>query len=89
MNLTGYTDTHTHTHTHVQGEMFRSIQMSEFSSFYSEILIPFNGIDGIKFYMTSPATGDRNKGRICIDDIVLSLDPNDTDFISGNYEAII
>ena len=48
-----------------------------------------NGIDGIKFYMTSPATGDRNKGRICIDDIVLSLDPNDTDFISGNYEAII
>ena len=48
-----------------------------------------NGIDGIKFYMTSPASGDRNKGRICIDDIVLSLNPNDTDFLTGNYEAII
>ena len=44
MNLTGYTHTHTHAHTHrhdVQGEMFRLVQMSEFSSFDSETFNSF------------------------------------------------
>ena len=39
--------------------------------------------------MESPATGDRNKGRICIDDIVLSTNPNDTSFLTTEYEPII
>lgn len=44
------------------------------------------GIYGIRFVMTAPATGDRNKGRLCIDDIVLNTDPNDLWFISTFYE---
>lgn len=44
------------------------------------------GIYGIRFVMTSPATGDRNKGRLCIDDIILNTDPNDLKFISTFYE---
>ncbi len=43
------------------------------------------GIYGIRFVMTAPATGDRNKGRLCIDDIVLNTDPNDLWFISTFY----
>lgn len=39
-------------------------------SFYSE-----NGIYGLKFEATSTATGDRNKGRISLDDIVFSTIP--------------
>ncbi len=37
--------------------------------------IPFihnEGIYGIRFEVTASAVGDRNKGRLCIDDIVLS-----------------
>lgn len=45
-----------------------------------------NGIYGLRFVMTSPATGDRNKGRLCLDDIVLNTDPNDLWFISTFYE---
>lgn len=45
-----------------------------------------DGIYGIRFVMTSPATGDRNKGRLCLDDIVLNTDPNDLWFISSFYE---
>lgn len=44
------------------------------------------GIYGIRFVMTAPATGDRNKGRLCIDDIVLNTDPDDLWFISTFYE---
>lgn len=55
--------------------------VDRYMSFSSE------GIYGIKFYMTAPAIGDRNKGRICIDDIVLSDNPNDTDFLTTFYEA--
>lgn len=36
--------------------------------------------------LTAPATGDRNKGRLCIDDIILNTDPNDLWFISTFYE---
>lgn len=46
------------------------------------------GIYGLEFYATSDAVGDRNKGRICIDDIVLNTDPYDLDFISINYSSI-
>jgi hypothetical protein len=45
-----------------------------------------NGIYGLRFVMTSPATGDRNKGRLCLDDIVLNTDPNDLWFISTFYD---
>lgn len=45
-----------------------------------------SGIYGLRFVMTSPATGDRNKGRLCLDDIVLNTDPNDLWFISTFYE---
>ena len=45
-----------------------------------------NGIHGIRFVMTSPAIGDRNKGRLCIDDIVLNTDSNDLYFISNFYD---
>lgn len=44
------------------------------------------GIYGLRFVMTSPATGDRNKGRLCLDDIVLNTDPNDLWFITTFYE---
>lgn len=46
------------------------------------------GIYGLEFYCTASATGDRNKGRICIDDIVLNTDPYDLDFISTSYSSI-
>ena len=45
-----------------------------------------DGIYGLRFVMTSPATGDRNKGRLCLDDIVLNTDHNDLWFISTFYE---
>lgn len=45
-----------------------------------------NGIYGLRFVMTSPASGDRNKGRLCLDDIVLNTDPNDLWFISTLYD---
>lgn len=48
-----------------------------------------SGIYGLRFKATSTATGDRNKGRICIDDIVLNTDPNDLTFISTNYQRVI
>ena len=54
-----------------------------------KILFP-KDTNRIRLYAThSTPNCNRNKGRICIDDIVLSLDSNDTNFISGNYEAII
>lgn len=49
---------------------------------------PSQGIYGLEFYATSKAVGDRNKGRICLDDIVLNTDPYDLDFISTNYSSI-
>lgn len=47
-----------------------------------------DGITGLEFYMESSAVGDRNKGRICLDDIVLNRDPSDLDFISTGYGSI-
>lgn len=47
------------------------------------------GIYGIRFYSTCDAVGTRNKGRVCIDDIVLSTDPNNTSFYSRFYESIV
>ena len=44
------------------------------------------GIYGLRFVVTSPATGTTNKGRICLDDIVLNSNPNDLWFISTFYE---
>lgn len=46
------------------------------------------GICGLEFYTTAEAIGDRNKGRICIDDIVLNNDPYDLGFISTDYDSI-
>lgn len=46
----------------------------------------YEGIYGLRFVVTSPAVGTRNKGRICLDDIVLNTDPNDLWFISTFYE---
>lgn len=44
--------------------------------------------DGELGEATAPAEGDRNKGRICIDDIVLSFDEGETFPITG-YSAIV
>ncbi|MBR2138166.1 MAG: hypothetical protein IKC22_07485 [Bacilli bacterium] len=46
-----------------------------------------SGIYGIKFEATSTATGDRNKGRLCIDDLVLSVNPGliNNYYLSTNY----
>jgi len=43
------------------------------------------GIYGLRFTLTSPATGNRNKGRVCIDDLVFNLDKDDLNFISTSY----
>lgn len=50
-----------------------------------EIATP-TGIYGLRFVVTSPATGTTNKGRICLDDIVLNNNINDIFFISTFYE---
>ena len=50
-----------------------------------EIATP-TGIYGLRFVITSPATGTTNKGRICLDDIVLNNNLNDLWFISTFYE---
>lgn len=47
-----------------------------------------SGIYGLRFIVFGPATGDRNKGRICLDDIVLSPDYNNRNFLSSFYESI-
>lgn len=46
-------------------------------------------IYGIRFYATSTPYGTWNKGRLCIDDIVLSTDPYLNDFYVLEYERII
>ncbi|MGM9813536.1 MAG: hypothetical protein ACI32C_01295 [Candidatus Enteromonas sp.] len=45
-------------------------------------------IYGVKFYASADAVGDRNKGRICLDDIVLNQNPLVLDFISTGYSSI-
>ena len=50
-----------------------------------EIATP-TGIYGLRFVVSSPATGTTNKGRICLDDIVLNNNINDIFFISTFYE---
>lgn len=62
------------------GFSVRTQQVDRYEVAHSE------GIYGIRFVMTAPATGDRNKGRLCIDDIILNTDPNDLWFISTFYE---
>ena len=47
-----------------------------------------SGIYGLRFIVFGPATGYRNKGRICLDDIVLSPDYNNRNFLSSFYESI-
>lgn len=47
-----------------------------------------SGFYGLLIEATAPAEGDRNKGRICIDDIVLSFDEGETFPITG-YSAIV
>lgn len=54
-------------------------QVDRYESICSE------GIYGLRFVVTSPAVGDRNKGRLCIEDIVLNTDPNDLYFITKYY----
>ena len=44
------------------------------------------GIYGLRVVLTSSAIGTRNKGRLCLDDLVLKTDPNDLWFISTFYE---
>ena len=44
------------------------------------------GIYGLRFVATSSAIGDRNKGRLCLDDIVLNTNANDLWFISKFYQ---
>lgn len=44
------------------------------------------GIYGIRFSATATATGDNNKGRLCIDDLVFCPDHNYTPFITTKYE---
>ena len=46
------------------------------------------GIKGIKFIGTNDPFGTRNKGRLCINDIVVSESTNSSLFISNLYEAI-
>lgn len=45
-----------------------------------------DGIYGLRFVLTSSAVGSRNKGRLCLDDLVLNTDSNDLWFISRFYE---
>jgi hypothetical protein len=47
------------------------------------------GIFGLRFISSAKATGTRNKGRLCIDDIVLNTDPNQEGFYSTFYESNI
>lgn len=44
------------------------------------------GIYGLRFVVTSSAVGSKNKGRLCLDDIVLNTNQNDLWFISTFYE---
>lgn len=46
------------------------------------------GIFGLEFRATSSAVGERNKGRICLDDIVLNTSLFDTGFISAGYASV-
>lgn len=62
------------------GFSVKTQQIDRYASTYKE------GAYAIRFVMTSPAIGDRNKGRLCLDDIVLNTDPNDLGFISVYYE---
>ena len=44
------------------------------------------GIYGLRFIVTAPAIGNNNKGRICIDRILLNTNPDNPYFISYLYE---
>ena len=57
--------------------MVFSIKDDHFDKYAS--LYP-QGIYGLRFVITAPATGNRNKGRLCIDEICLDTNPNTRGF---------
>ncbi len=57
----------------------RTQQIDKYCVFCSE------GIYGLRFVVTAPAVGKNNKGRICIDKILLNTDPDNPYFISYLY----
>ena len=62
------------------GFSIRTQQIDRYETAHTE------GIYGLRFVLTSSAIGTRNKGRLCLDDLVLNTDPNDLWFISTFYE---
>ena len=58
----------------------RTQQIDKYCVFCSE------GIYGLRFVVTAPAVGKNNKGRICIDNILLNTNPNNPYFISYLYD---
>lgn len=54
-------------------------------NFYRCAVYHHEGIYGLRFVLTSQAVGNNNKGRLCLDDFVFSIDPNDMYFTNTNY----
>lgn len=54
---------------------------------YRELLYFPTGIRAFRFEVTAQATGDRNKGRLCIDDIAYSTDSARPEFFYADYQS--
>lgn len=57
----------------------RTQQIDKYCTFCSQ------GIYGLRFIVTAPAVGNNNRGRICIDKILLNTNPDDPYFIDYLY----
>lgn len=57
----------------------RTQQIDKYCTFCSD------GIYGLRFIVTAPAVGNNNRGRICIDKILLNTNPDDPYFIDYLY----
>lgn len=54
---------------------------------HRELLYFPSGITGIRFEATAEAVGDRNKGRLCIDDLVFGFSRTAPEYVFGGYRS--
>lgn len=54
---------------------------------YREVLYFPQGAVRIKFVVTAEATGDRNKGRLCIDDLGFGTSKNELEYFHNDYKS--
>ena len=67
-------------------DLMNDVDLPEGGSFPCRQLLYYpDGITGVRFEATADASGTRNKGRLCIDDLAFSTSPEKLSFFYGDY----